>query len=203
MSVPNHFPVVQTLFNTGLFDVRTHAGHGAFVDAVISALHAKDERWGHLKKGPGQSAMHGHAEDAALYLSSAPGQSQAVDFVGGAGGPNPQPGWIVDEPRYSAGDWLDPTQHGVTAAPPPVRIPSYAELGDDAFFRERIGVPLQADTLMAGQQLNDGSAVWFSRTIHSLMTASIAAKGGPIDANAIVKKHRNEWRAILGLPALP
>ena len=123
MPVPDMRHVPQKLFDTGLFDLRTHEGQGAFVDAVVSALHALDERWGHLKKKPGQTAVHGHAEDAALYLADDPGQSQAVDFVGGAGGPNPRPAWQVDAPRYGESDWLDPTDHGATAplpqAPPP------------------------------------------------------------------------------------
>lgn len=206
MSVPNQFAVVQALFGTGLFDLRTHEGQGAFVDAVVSALHATDERWGHLKKRRGQTAVHGHGEDAALYRHG-DGTAHAVDFIVGAGGPNPLPRWGVDSFPYTDADWLDPTEHGVSAAPPPplapVRLPSYAELGDDAFFRAMVGVPLQADMLMAGQQLNDGSAVWFSRTVYSLMAAFLRANGQPIDPAAIVKTHRNEWRAILGLPPVP
>jgi hypothetical protein len=121
--VPDHRDIPKKLFTTGLFDLTTHEGQGAFVDAVVSALHARDERWGHLKKSAAQTQIHGHGEDSALYLSDTPGQSQAVDFIGGAGGPNPQPGWIVDSPRYSASDWLDPTQHGAQAVPgPPVPV---------------------------------------------------------------------------------
>jgi hypothetical protein len=47
------------------------------------------------------------------------GQAQAVDFIGGAGGPNPQPGWGVGEHLYKHSDGIDPTTHGTTAAPPP------------------------------------------------------------------------------------
>ena len=119
MPVPDMRHVPQKLFDTGLFDLRTHEGQGAYVDAVVSVLHGLDERWGHLKKKPGQTAVHGHGEDAALYLSDEPGQSQAVDFVGGAGGPNPRPAWQVDQPRYSESDWFDPTEHGTKTPPPP------------------------------------------------------------------------------------
>jgi hypothetical protein len=129
MPVPDMRHVPQKLFDTGLFDLRTHEGQGAFVDAVISALHALDEHWGHLKKNPGQTDVHGHAEDAALYLSDETGQSQSVDFVGGAGGPNPRPAWQVDAPRYSKKDWLDPTKHGTNPAlpppPPPPPLPQF------------------------------------------------------------------------------
>lgn len=85
--------------------------------------------------------------------------------------------------------------------PKPARIPSYAELGDDAFFRASIGVPLQADMALAGQLLNDGSSVWFSRTTYEILAESFIA-GHVVDPAPIVKKYRNQWRAILGLPPL-
>jgi hypothetical protein len=118
MSVPNHSHVPRTLFDTGLFNLKTHEGQGAFVDAVVSTLHAIDPNWRHLKKNPGQTAVHGHGEDSALYLLP-DGKAQAVDFIGGAGGPNPQPGWGVGEHVYKHSDGIDPTTHGTTAAPPP------------------------------------------------------------------------------------
>ena len=202
--VPDRRDVPRKLFDTGLFDLKNEEGHGAFTDAVVACLHASDRRWGHLRKKTGQSHLHHHGEDAALYLSDDDGQSQAVDFIGGAGGPNPQPGWIVDAPRYSAKDWFDPFDHGLgEAAPAPVppapRVPSYGELGDDAFFRTQIGVPLQADMLQAGQQLNDGSSVWFARSMYEIVTEAVKA-GHAIDAAPIVRKYRNQWRAALGLP---
>ena len=201
--IPDRRDVPQKLFATGLFNLKTEEGHGAFTDAVVACLHGSDERWGHLKKRGTQSHIHHHGEDSALYLSDEPGQSQAVDFIGGAGGTNPQPGWIVDEPRYSASDWIDPFDHGLgQQAPPSVYLPSYGELGDDAFFRSQIGVPLQADMSIAGQTLNDGSSVWFSRTTYEILTEALKA-GHMIDAAPIVKKYRNQWRAILGLPPLP
>lgn len=208
MSVPNHQHVPKKLFDTGLFDLRTEEGQGAFTDAVVAVLHGLDEKWGHLKKNPGQSQVHGHGEDSALYLSSEPGQSTAVDFIGGAGGPNPQPGWIVDAPRYSAKDWVDPFDHklGAPVPPPTPQIPSYGQLGDDAFFRAMIGVPLFADYLMADAaghpdaKPNDGMSVWFSRPIYLLLAAFMASNGQPVDVNGIVRRVRNEWREKLRLP---
>lgn len=204
MSVPNLFHVVQKLFDTGVFDLKTHEGHGAFVDACVSAFHATDERWGHLKKKRGQTAVHGHGEDAGLYKFN-DGTAIAVDFIVGAGGPDPKPRWGVDSFPYTHNDWLDPTLHGVQAAPAPppapvVRVPSYEEIGGDAFYRAMVGVPLFADYLMADQSPNDGMAVWFSRPTFSLVEAFIKADGKPIDPAAIVKGHRNECRRILGLP---
>lgn len=200
MSVPDHRAVPLKLFQTGLYDLKVEAGQGAFVDACVSTLNGMDPKWGHLRKKPGQSQVHWHGEDSALYLSEEPGQSQAVDFISGAGGPNPQPGWFVDAPRYSASDWADPADHRYEVQPvPQIRIPSYGALGDDAFFRNEIGVPLQADMLESGQPLNDGSAVWFSRPIYELLTEAILA-GGMVDPAPIVRKYRNQWRAILRLP---
>ena len=121
MSVPDHRHVPRRLFDTGLYNLRTDDGQAAFTDAVVTTLHGLDERWGHLKKRGNATQVHGHGEDSALYLSDEPGQSQAVDFIGGAGGPNPQPGWIVDEPRYSESDWVDPFDHRIgEAAPAPL-----------------------------------------------------------------------------------
>lgn len=111
LAQPNHRDTVESVFATGQFNLTTHDGQGAFVDAVVIALHLRDPRWGHLKKNPGQTQLHGHAEDAALYLSDTPGQSIAVDFIVGAGGPNPRVGWNPDIPRYSRADWYPPSEH--------------------------------------------------------------------------------------------
>lgn len=123
MSVPNYQNVPRALFDTGLYNLKTADGHAAFTDAVVTTLHGLDARFGHLRKTPGQSQIHGHGEDAVLYLADEPGQSQAVDFIGGAGGSNPQPGWMVDAPRYSASDWIDPFDHGLEQPPAPVCPP--------------------------------------------------------------------------------
>ena len=82
MTVPDMRHVPQKLFDTGLFDLRTHEGQGAFVDAVVSLLHALDARWGHLKKKPGQTDVHGHGEDAALFLSDEAGTIASGRFRG-------------------------------------------------------------------------------------------------------------------------
>lgn len=112
MTIPDFRHVPKKLFDTGLFDLKTHEGQGAFVDACVSAMHGIDKNFGHLKKKPGQTQVHGHAEDATLYKFG-DGTAQAVDFIGGAGGPNPQPAWGVDSggATYKDSDWIDPTQH--------------------------------------------------------------------------------------------
>jgi len=201
MSVPNFSHVPKRLFDTGLFDLRSHDGQAAFTDAVVSALNGLDDNFRHLKKKPGQTNVHMHGEDSVIYLLP-DNKAQAVDFIGGAGGANPQPSWGVGEHLYTHADAHDPGDHGIggTAPSPMPAIPSYGELGDDAFFRAMIGVPLQADMLSVGQPLNDGSSVWFSRTTYRLMAALLASNGQPVDVNGIVRSVRNEWRQILGLP---
>ena len=202
MSVPDMRHVPTQLFATGLYNLRAQDGVEAFTDAVVATLNGLDNNWRHLKKSASQTHVHRHGEDSALYLLP-DNKARAVDFIGGAGGPNPQPGWIVDEiTPYTHADAHDPDDHGIGTAPPPLpRIPSYGELGDDAFFRTQIGVPLQADMLLAGQQMNDGSSVWFSRTTYEILTEALKA-GHMIDTGPIVRKYRNQWRAILGLPPL-
>lgn len=84
--------------------------------------------------------------------------------------------------------------------PAVIRFPSYAELGDDAFFRMAIGVPLQADATHAGETLNDGSSVWFSRATYLLIVATMKFHFGVApapDTAAIVRGVRDEWREIM------
>lgn len=133
MSVPNESAIVRTLFDTGLFDLTAHGYQGAFTDCVVSILHAKDPKWGHLKKSASQTHVHRHGEDSALYLVEGDGASCAVDFIGGAGGPNPQPGWMVDSPRYSKKDWADPTEHGFSDPVAPQPVPALPK--GEAFAR--------------------------------------------------------------------
>jgi hypothetical protein len=196
VSVPNHFSVVQDVFRIGSYDLKTHEGQARFVDDVVLALHKRDPRWGHLKKNPGQTQVHGHGEDSALYLAPMPGLSTSVDFIGGAGGPDPKPGWIVDEPRYSRSDWIDPTTHGGSEPKPepkpePIPAPVHKPYPGDGFFIN-IGAQLEADYALAGQRLNAGSAIWIARTIWRTVN-----EGMSIEASTA--QSRKEWRAALGL----
>lgn len=205
MSVPDYRHVPQKLYATGLYDLTTHDGQDAFTDAVVATLNGIDPNFKHLKKRADQTHRHRHGEDSVLYLLPN-NRALAVDFIGGAGGSNPKPGWIVGEHVYTHADAHDPDDHGIGATAPAVRVPSYAELGDDAFFRAMVGVPLFADYLMADAaghpdaRPNDGMSVWFSRAIYRLLAAFLTANGQPIDPAGEVRIVRNEWRALLGLP---
>jgi hypothetical protein len=177
-SLPNYSTEVAQLYATGLFDLTTHRGQGAFVDAALAMLHGKNPRWGHLRKKPGQTAVHGHGEDAALFLY-ADGRAQAVDFIGGAGGPNPRPGWIVDpEIRYKGDDWLNPTEHGTRAAavcpPVPQVLPkgeAYAKLQAlNAFYQAPEGLQRPGGLVIPdseGRSVADMQAIaqWFYQLV--------------------------------------
>ena len=203
-TVPNYRHVPEKLYATGLYDLTTHDGLDAFVDACVATLNGIDPNFKHLKKKASQTHRHRHGEDSVLYLLPN-NRALAVDFTIGAGGPNPKPGWNVGDFVYTHADAHDPDDHGIgTAAPPAVAtLPDYEALGGDAFFRAMVGVPLEADYVRQGEALNEGSAVWFSRTVHSLMVALVTSGGRPVDVHGVVKRHRNEWRVILGLPVLP
>jgi hypothetical protein len=191
--VPNDFQIPQRLFATGLYDLKTHDGQGAFVDAVVATLHAKNQNWRHLKKKPGQTAVHGHAEDAALFLL--PNDTAiAVDFIGGAGGTNPQPGWIVGTHAYKHSDAHDPDDHGLVNKPPVVLPPQYPPYPFPETAIDGAGEALFADFAEAGQNPNSQMFRFAFRVAYDWLTKNVA------DLNASVAKHREQWRMLLGLP---
>ena len=203
MSVPNYSSHVKTLYLTGMFDLTTEHGQGAFTDACVSMLNGLDANFGHLIKKPGQTDLHDHGEDSALYKLP-DGKAQAVDFIGGAGGPNPQPGWIVDpQPLYTHDDWHDPQDHGVfedapPVPPPPVTpvYPSYEALGGDDGGK-RITRQLEADFKRAGRPGLDGDCgAWQQRVSYDFLTGVCQT----VDES--IAKHRGEWCAALGIPVL-
>jgi hypothetical protein len=122
MSVPDRRDVPRLLFDTGLFNLKTHEGQAAFTDAVVATLNGIDENFRHLIKKPGQTAIHDHGEDSVLYLLPND-EALAVDFIGGANGPNPQPAWMVGAHVYTHADAHDPDDHGIRDAAAPVCPP--------------------------------------------------------------------------------
>lgn len=197
MSVPNHLFIVERVYATGSYNLKTHAGQAAFVDAAVIALNQFDSNWAHLKKKPGQTNIHGHGEDSALY--KLPNNTAwSVDFIGGAGGPSPVLRWGPDPVAYyTHADWLDPADHDgdndhghQPHQPPPPVVKPYP---GDAYFVEQLGAPLVSDYTAAGQSLNAGSVVWISRTIWRHVN-----EGMTMDQS--VAQSRKEWKAALGLP---
>lgn len=76
---------------------------------------------------------------------------------------------------------------------PPPTMPPYP--GDPVF--DAVGVALFADYAEAGQLPNPEMGRWFGRTIYDWLAKVVPT----LDAS--IAKHRAEWRAVLGLPALP
>lgn len=118
MAVPNHFHVVQAVFDRWPLTPKTDAEIGAFTEACAIDLHAVDARWGHLKKNPGSTQYNGHAVNAVLYLSDTPGQSTAVDIYRMHDPDVTGPRWLVDVPRYSPSDWYAPAGQPAPKATP-------------------------------------------------------------------------------------
>lgn len=117
MSVPDYRHVPKKLYDTGLFDLTSHDGHAAFTDAVVATLNGIDPNFRHLKKSPSQTHVHRHGEDSVVYLLP-DNKALAVDFIGGAGGPDPKPGWFVGDHVYAHADAHDPDDHGIGQTPP-------------------------------------------------------------------------------------
>lgn len=80
-----------------------------------------------------------------------------------------------------------------TPIPPTPTYPPYP--GDPVF--DAVGVALFADYSEAGQSPNPEMGRWFGRTIYDWLAKVVPT----LDAS--IAKHRAEWRAVLGLPALP
>lgn len=95
-----------------------------------------------------------------------------------------------------------PTTPGVPATPQTLRLPSYGELGDAAFFVGSIGQALFDDMHANGEEMNAGSADWIARAVHGTIERFIQ-RGDNREAPAILKKVRNEWRAVMNNPRLP
>lgn len=194
--VPNHLSVVEGVLATGQYDLKTHAGQAAFVDAVVLALHAHDPRWGHLIKRPGQTNIHGHGEDSALYkLPNS--KAHAVDFIEGAGGPNPKVGWGPDPiAHYKHSDWLDPADHDVVEEPPPAS-PSFLYPDEGSVvrrFQDRVRAAYRAVDRSFPDPFDEDAFRHFAR-----YGFSCSKMPEPEAAN----KHIAELRSELGAPPEP
>jgi hypothetical protein len=97
-----------------------------------------------------------------------------------------------------------PLAAGCSSAPPVVTpdpptcpvcppIPPKPSYPGDQFFIEKIGQVLEWDYAEAGQRLNAGSSVWFSRTIWRHVNEGLSM-------DESTARSRKEWRAALGLP---
>lgn len=203
MAVPNYAHVPSALYATGLYNLKTHDGSEAFVDAVIATLNGLDSNFRHLKKKPGQTDVHGHGEDSFVYLLP-DNKAQAGDFIQGAGGPDPKPRWGIDpEPFYTHADAHDPDDHGIgdgAGTPPPVPVyPPYP--GDPVF--DALGDQLFADYATAQHAPNGGMGRWFGRTEYDWLATVVPTLQASIDKHKIEwREALNAWRASVGKPPI-
>jgi hypothetical protein len=179
---------------------------------------------GALTKGGGNN-VDGYSVDALVLNNNPNDLFNVIDCVRGAEAPGAAATWNGPLPRRPSDRWEAPRAMtvaedtyllgrtpepkpgpapGPDPKPTPVVLPPYEAIGGDQIFRDWVGIPLQADMAAAGQPLNDGSAVWFSRTIDSAYRAILASAQANPQAMVVAaaRRHRNEWRAILGLPPL-
>src|SRR5687768_13623253 len=202
MSVPDHRHVRKKLYDTLLFNLKSHDGHAAFTDAVIATLNGIDPNWRHLKKRPGQTHVHRHAEDAALYLLP-DNEARAVDFVAGAGGPNPQPGWIVGSHPYTHADAHDPDDHGIgtvaPAPPPPHEHPGGEEMMQagawlDGYYRSAEGLQRREGLSKNGVPDWEGVGAWLFGVY---FMARVDGKTQDQARAAVVAgiRHTDEWQS--------
>lgn len=121
--VPDYSPTVQTVYRVTQPDLSTKEGCGKFTEDVAVAIHNADPEFGHLKKRPGQNQYNGHAVDAILYKKT----GQAIDIIASSESADARPGWMVDVPRYSEADWIEPSS--TVPAPVPDPLPPPPDLG--------------------------------------------------------------------------
>ena len=152
MSVPDHRHVPKKLYDTGLFDLKSHDGQAAFTDAVVATLNGIDPNWRHLKKSAAQTHVHRHGEDSAVYLLP-DNKAQTVDFIGGAGGSNPQPGWVVDPRPATCSRRHDPDDHGIGTVVP-ARVPLHEHPGREEMMQA--GRWLDGTPFSGGLQRREG-----------------------------------------------
>lgn len=193
MSVPNYANVPTMLYATGFYNLKTHEGHAAFVDAVVATLNGLDSNFRHLKKKPGQTDLHGHGEDSFVYLLPE-NKAQAGDFVQGAGGPDPKPRWGIDpEPYYTHKDAHDPDDHGIGEAPPPPPAPQFPypdEVIHVLSFQTRVKSAYQEAGRIFPDPNDSDAYRHFVRYGYSC---------GRMDAQQAEEKHIVELRKALGL----
>lgn len=188
-----------------------HTGNSqteAFVKILAARLHAISPAFGLNGKRGNPLDLSDDALNFLCASEDSTGRTPeglpcvVIDVIASAGLPSASTAWqVFNRAPEANGAWVKPgAVVPPVPQPQPPTMPSYEALGGDAFFRSQIGVPLQADYTLAGQTLNDGSAVWFSRPIYRILEAY--AKGQTPDTAAIIKSVRAEWRAVLGLPPL-
>lgn len=203
MPIPNYLTDVQ-LARLKYADAWDHAHIDGdprkleWITLFATDLHAKDPRANlNGKRGDPKNL----SADAINYLcdkADSEGRTPdglpcvVIDVIGNAGLPVAQPAWIVFDTKIEgSGAAVNPN---AIPQPPPPQLPPYPPNESDV---DGAGVALFADFALAGQAPNPQMFRFAFRVSHDWLS-----KKEP-DLPASVKKHRKEWRALLGLPPLP
>ena len=201
--IPNLKHLVERCKNEHPQDWKdAHTGNAntkGFIRKLAAMLKANDSRFGLNGKRGDPNNISDDAVNCLCASSESAGRTPdgrpcvVIDVIGGAGGPNPTPGWLVfDTLIEGSGANVDPLTKQ-TPAPSPVPIPVHKPYPGDQFFEAKLGAALEADYREAGQSLNAGSVVWVARTIWRNVN-----EGMTIEASTA--QSRKEWRSALGLP---
>ena len=197
--IPNYLHVVEQVklaHPQAWKDAHTgNVGTEDFIRLLAKELHARDDLFGlNGKRGDPKDI----SDDAICYRYEGPDYDPTnadspvtvIDVIGAAGSPNAIPQWVVvSNPNAPvAAAWVSPV--GVSTPQPTPSKPPYP--GDEVF--DDIGAALFADYAMVLQPHNPQMGRWFGRTVFDYLD------GMPLVDS--IKKHRAEWRKVLGLPPL-
>lgn len=184
MSVPNHKSTVQAIFDQGGWTLSTDDGKAAFTRASAWALFQRDAHWGLVRKTSGSNVL-GLSTDLVVWA----GTGEIVDIATDTGVI-----WGDDKDPIDPGRWVPPrAPEDWDTDPSPTPIPYPGDVVWDA-----VGVALFADYAVAGQSPNPQMGRWFGRTIWDAVAGD--PTGQVLTIPESIKKHRAEWRAVLGLP---
>ena len=89
----NPMAIINSVYNTGLYNLATHDGCGKFTEECCKQLHLQHSvMWGHIKKNPGQEQYNGHAIDAIQLLNAMPNCDRGIyDIIVGSQAPGAHP----------------------------------------------------------------------------------------------------------------
>jgi hypothetical protein len=189
VSMPNHRKIIEAVFYSRDWDIGSHEGLRDYTEAAVTALHAHDPNWGHLRKNPGQTQIDGRGEDSALYrVPEANGKLRAVDFLIDAQLSTARPAWQPDpEPYYTASDWFAPLGR---APLPPIDVLVWTEAHRDALLLFKSGATTQQVAEQFAYYFEDEE--WGTKS---------AGPDRPVSADVIARRFPNG--RLLGYRVIP
>ena len=193
--IPNRLSIVQWVAQQHPIDATTPQGQFKFLLYLLTAL-PEDEGWGFLLKPMGENIAPYQGRNVSLSRICYPtGQFVKVVSDSGPGGAN-APIWTDEGLLHEAGSAGCIPLDVVPVPTTPSHVVPYP---GDAFW-DGVGVTLEGDYHLAHEALNARSGRWFGRTIWDATAGDQTGQVLPLEQS--VTKHRQEWRAALGLPPI-